>query len=146
MKRHGFTLIELLVVLVIIGALVGLLLPAVIRTMERGRRAKSETQKEVLTTAIKGFVLEYGVLPVDPNLLNEGGSDLEWSSTNWEVFRNLIRGGEWNDRDIVFFDPSEFATGSNGQLLDPWGGDYRVRLDTNGNGSPVGGATVWASK
>jgi hypothetical protein len=90
--------------------------------------------------------VEYGVLPVDPNLLDAGQPDQVYEETNWQVFRQLVKGGSENVRNIVFFDPDEFPRGENRELLDPWGEPYRVTLDTNGNNSPLGGSKVQASK
>jgi prepilin-type N-terminal cleavage/methylation domain-containing protein len=56
MKKRGFTLVELLVVIAIIAMLVGLLVPAVQRAREAGRRATCMNNQQQIGKAIVNYV------------------------------------------------------------------------------------------
>jgi prepilin-type N-terminal cleavage/methylation domain-containing protein len=71
--RRAFTLIELMVVIVLIGILVGILLPAFSKMKERSLIRRAETETRMLATAIRDYHHEYGYWPNenlnDPNLV-----------------------------------------------------------------------------
>ncbi|MFM8634372.1 MAG: DUF1559 domain-containing protein [Planctomycetia bacterium] len=80
-RAEGFSLVELLVVIAIIGALIGLLLPAVQATRESARRASCSSKLRQLGIGLlahesthrtfpAGYVSEAGRTPVDPDTLD----------------------------------------------------------------------------
>lgn len=62
--KNGFTLIELLVVLTIIGMLVGLLLPYLMRAKCRSSEGAAKTYISSLETAIAMYKEEEGIFPI----------------------------------------------------------------------------------
>lgn len=69
-SRRGFTLVELLVVIAIIGVLVALLLPAVQRARESGRRATCGNKIRQLAFAVLGYESANGFFP--PAIVGSG--------------------------------------------------------------------------
>jgi prepilin-type N-terminal cleavage/methylation domain-containing protein len=63
--RRGFTLIELLVVIVIIGILVGLIVPGVMSAYRRSQEFAIEQEVNQLSLAIEAFKTKYGFYPPD---------------------------------------------------------------------------------
>jgi len=70
MRRHGFTLVELLVVIAIIALLMAILLPALSRARESGRRAKCLSNLRSLTQSVHWYANDCNsLIPREVNLL-----------------------------------------------------------------------------
>ena len=72
-QRPGFTLIELLVVVAIIGLLVSIMVPALLRARELGRRVKCVANLRGIATASLAYAsANNGVIPT-PSVTDFGG-------------------------------------------------------------------------
>lgn len=93
--RSGFTLIELMVVVVIIGVLVGLIGPAVMRAFRTARDAQVRTEITQLDTAISNFKATYGVEPPSRIVLFESGADgADAGGNDWDDMSTYSLAGE----------------------------------------------------
>jgi general secretion pathway protein G len=62
-NRSGFTLIEIMVVIIILGILVGLIVPRFMEKPEKARIVKAQMQIESISTALKEYKLDSGDYP-----------------------------------------------------------------------------------
>jgi len=76
MKKKGFTLIELLVVIAIIAILAAILLPALARAREQGRRAACQSNLKQLGLALQIYAQNFGeYFPIYTKFFNVMGSN-----------------------------------------------------------------------
>lgn len=117
--KRGVTLIELMVVMVIIGILVGLLVPATIRVRKVAAADKVTTMRLSLRNAILNYHAEYGLWPVGDQV-----STNQFSST--EVIAQLRPDGPRNPRSQTFWERTDTKiTTLSGQ-------EYYVVINPNG--------------
>ena len=97
-SRRGFTLIELLVVIVIIGILMGLIIPAVMRAQSQVRMTAVSTEISQLDQAIATFKGRFGIEP--PSSLTIPVIATGWTAENrqkvlrvWDQFDFATCGG-----------------------------------------------------
>jgi len=129
--RQAFTLVELLTVIAIIAVLMGLLFPTVGAVRDSARRAQAQNDVTQIATAIRAFYTEYGRYP--DVVANEDNAGLIQILTGQDATKNR--------RKIVFFEGTvakeagRYGIQNNGAgaFLDPWGGMYKVEMDTDYN-------------
>lgn len=103
-KKTGFTLIELLVVIAIIAILVGILLPAVSRSRERGRQLQCISNVRQIATSIFALATDSKLrLPIV-------------SGTPYNIKTNLV---SYLVEDAVYACPSDRGDGSVDLCSDP---------------------------
>lgn len=72
-RRRGFTLIEVLVVLIVLGILVGLLVPAVTGAYNKARVTAAAAEVRNMSLALEAFKQQYGAYPPSRLLVAEDG-------------------------------------------------------------------------
>ena len=129
-KRGGFTLVELLVVVTIIGLLVGLISVAVPKAIESGMKAKAKGELTAIVAAVKAYKQEYGRWP----------SSTFTSDTTYQDGQSIqllaaLSGSNSptveNPKSVRFLEGAQ----SNGTMLDPWGTQYLVLIDSDDSNS-----------
>ena len=148
LKHHhrAFTVLELLVVIAIISILAGLLFPAFIGAQNSAKKTQAKNDLTQIVTAVNAFYTEYGKYPLvtADTTYGPGGT------ANNLLFNELrsTAAATQNPRKIVFISPPDVKNASNprsgialqattingisvaiGDLVDPWGTPYNVRID-----------------
>jgi len=144
-NRGGFTLIEMLVVIAIIAILAGLLFPAISRGLLTVQRNRAAAEARSIASAIELFYRDYGYLPVRVDWQRvQPGQEQSLQDMSAQYSENIIR--------VLVGDPQAFGgqgealnpQGRNyldwdtpivdGVLEDPWGYQYRIKLDLDYDG------------
>jgi len=150
-RRQGFTLIELLVVIAIIGVLAGLIFPAATAVQKNAEKTAATSTCYNVKNAITTYYTEYRKFPVESSTeeTDELRTDLDLMDALLASDSSKEKGG-LNPRGISFYtDKAAKSTGDSeypyrkgikvesdgsGELYDPYGAYYYVRLDLDSNG------------
>ncbi len=146
--RPGFTLLELLVVIAIIGILAGLMFPATTGALRRAERTHAENTAYNLKNSIAAYFTEYRKYPVRPGVTEDSVIRTD------RMLMDVLLGadsqkqpGGLNPRGIAFYSDKaakpmgggRFRKGvtlqadGGGELWDPYGNFYFVRMDLDYN-------------
>lgn len=144
----GFTLLELLVVIAIIGILAGLMFPATTGALRKAERTHAENTAYNLKNAISAYFTEYRKYPVkgDANETDEIRTDSDLMDILLGADSEAQSGG-LNPRRIAFYTDKaakpmgdgkyrkgiRLESDGGGELWDPYGDYYYVRMDLDYN-------------
>lgn len=153
MKKTGFTLVEMLVVIAIISLLAAIVLPAVTGAMERAKRNRARAECEAIAGAVHTYFSDYNKLPVadteqgfvpgpgNGSFGQEQNASYFTEEIAQEIIQALVADGgvsgspnqdnALNPRTKVYLSVDRPV--EDGQMLDPWGTQYYIKLDRDFN-------------
>lgn len=149
MKRHDFTLVELLMAIGIIVILAAISIPTALSAIKKAETAKAQAEMTALVTALKNYESTYGFLPFHfkKSSNTSPATDGEVQPGDYSDFikvlqgENLeIKGKKMNPRKLAFL---EIQGNTKGVYEDPWGNDYTVILDGDGDGKIIQELDDW---
>ena len=149
MKRHDFTLVELLMAIGIIVILAAISIPTALSAIKKAETAKAQAEMTALVTALKNYESTYGFLPFHfrKSSNTSPASDGEVQPGDYSDFikvlqgENLeIKGRKMNPRKLAFL---EIQGNTKGEYEDPWGNDYAVVIDGDGDGKVIQELDDW---
>lgn len=133
-STSGFTLIEIMVVIIILGILVGLIVPRFMEKPEKARVVKAKLQIESISAALKEYKLDNGNYPTTdqglqslvekpsigkiPNKYPEKGYIPKIPKDPWGNQYIYISPGEHDDFDLISYGPDgeEGGEGKNADV------------------------------
>lgn len=149
MKRHDFTLVELLMAIGIIVILAAISIPIALSAIKKAETAKAQAEMTALVTALKNYESTYGFLPFHfrKSSNTSPATDGEVQPGDYSDFikvlqgENLdIKGRKMNPRKLAFL---EIQGNTKGEYEDPWGNDYTVVIDGDGDGKIIQELDDW---
>lgn len=149
MKRHDFTLVELLMAIGIIVILAAISIPTALSAIKKAETAKAQAEMTALVTALKNYESTYGFLPFHfrRSSNTSPATDGEVQPGDYSDFikvlqgENLdIKGRKMNPRKLAFL---EIQGNTKGEYEDPWGNDYTVVIDGDGDGKIIQELDDW---
>lgn len=149
MKRHDFTLVELLMAIGIIVILAAISIPTALSAIKKAETAKAQAEMTALVTALKNYESTYGFLPFhfrkssNTSPATDGEVQPGDYSDSIKVLQgeNLdIKGRKMNPRKLAFL---EIQGNTKGVYEDPWGNDYTVVIDGDGDGKIIQELDDW---
>lgn len=149
MKRHDFTLVELLMAIGIIVILAAISIPTALNAIKKAETAKAQAEMTALVTALKNYESTYGFLPFHfkKSSNTSPATDGEVQPGDYSDFikvlqgENLeIKGKKMNPRKLAFL---EIQGNTKGEYEDPWGNDYTVIIDGDGDGKIIQELDDW---
>ena len=144
-NRRGFTLLELLVVIGLIGLLMSLLLPAILKSKDSGQDKRIEAGGDAIVTAINAYRLRYHKWPADKKELENGkdayyGTDPQECTSQYDyIFYTAKNYEHWKNNGWKPETESE-TRGSTHCLASDFAGDNHVVFDRLKN--PPDGSTA----
>ena len=139
MHKNSFTLTELLMAIGIIVILAAIAIPSTISAIKKAEMAKAQAEMTTLVEALKNYESTYGVLPLKCLGATPADGKISGTDGTHTAYETLIRilqgenltvnGKAMNNRQVVFLDGKD-----EGTFPDPWGNDYYVLLDGDGDG------------
>ena len=133
-SNRGFTLIEIMVVIIILGILVGLIVPRLMEEPDKAKAVKAQMQIESLSTALKKYKLDNGDYPTTeqglqalvekpsigkiPKKYPEKGYISKVPKDPWQNDYIYISPGEHDDFEIISYgaDGEEGGEGKNADI------------------------------
>lgn len=139
MHKNSFTLTELLMAIGIIVILAAIAIPSTISAIKKAEMAKAQAEMTTLVEALKNYESTYGVLPLKCLGATPADGKISGTDGTHTAYETLIRilqgenltvnGKAMNKRQVAFLDGKD-----EGTFPDPWGNDYYVLLDGDGDG------------
>jgi len=113
-RTSGFTLVEVITAIGIIGALIGLSLPAVQRARESARAASCQNNLRNVAVALHSFVAARGAFPVGCDAL--GGTQNAWSAKLLPYLEEHAIAGQFDYRQAWNSAANQTAAGLDVQI------------------------------
>jgi len=139
--RPGFTLLELLIVISVMVILMGLLIPAFTNVRQNAKNKQREMERSVIESAIGLYKTQEKKFPAPVAHLGGGerlyyGEDEDGAPLSGgynRVVMDLLM-----DVDPPLLDPDKLRWDADGNVIDPFGRQYRIRLDLDYSGFGAG--------